>query len=779
MSIRRATLVAVFAFAVLAGPPAHATCADADGDGFSPDGAGCGLLDCNDGNAGVFPGAPERCNGADDDCDLSIDEEPAASASCATACTATATCTAGSCVTTPTVCDDHNPCTSDTCHPVSGCQFTAQPNGLSCSDGNVCSGEEVCQGGNCTNPPDLDCNDGNACTSDTCGPPNGCRNAPIAGCCTTDADCADASACTVAERCDGGLCISDPVDCDDGNPCTSDSCSPTLGCRNIAVVNGIACGDTNVCNGIETCQDGACAPGAPPVCNDGNACTTDGCDPSAGCTVAQIAGCCSSDANCADVSACTTNERCVGNACISDPLECDDGNQCTADGCTAATGCTHTPLPNGQSCGDLDFCDGFETCQAGACAPGTAPLCDDGNPCTTDGCNSDTGCTHSALAGCCFTDGDCVDGDQCTVNERCVSGTCTSQARNCNDANPCTQDGCLPAAGCLNIPLIDGTSCADPQACDGIETCGGGVCQAGTPPDCNDGNACTNDSCNNVAGCQHAAVPSCCTSDADCADTDLCTVNERCLASHACASTPRTCTDGNVCTNDSCNPSTGCVFSPAPGTCSDGAACTTSDTCNAGTCAGAPVQCTDGNYCDGAETCTAATGTCTEGSVLPCSPGGRNATRTCLAEWYVDNPTNAGGPLEKIQSCQEGDPTCDHDDDPDTCTFRLAVCLRVADIRLPGCAPSDVDTYAVPRSLLRRSQPVAAALVSALNSLPGASIVGRFGNEVQFAPALHGTICTPLVDVPVAAGRRFTLKGTATSGASTRDKDKLKLACGA
>jgi hypothetical protein len=137
MSVRFTALAATFVLLLATVPTASAVCTDADGDGFSPDGAGCGLLDCNDANPGVHPGAPERCNAADDDCDLQIDEEPDASGSCATACTATASCVAGSCVTTPVVCDDGNPCTTDACVPATGCRFTAQPNGLSCSDGNT------------------------------------------------------------------------------------------------------------------------------------------------------------------------------------------------------------------------------------------------------------------------------------------------------------------------------------------------------------------------------------------------------------------------------------------------------------------------------------------------------------------------------------------------------------------------------------------------------------------------------------------------------------------
>src|SRR5206468_2791612 len=104
-----------------------------------------------------------------------------------------------------------------------------------------------------------------------------------------------------------------------------------------------------------------------------------------------------------------------------------------------------------------------------------------------------------------------------------------------------------------------------------------------TPHSCDDDNICTDDSCDPAVpdGCVHA------NNTASCDDGSACTINDACAEGTCVPGAPRNCNDGNVCTDDSCNPSSGCVNTNNTAPCTDGNACTLNDQCNgAGACVG-------------------------------------------------------------------------------------------------------------------------------------------------------------------------------------------------
>ncbi len=106
------------------------------------------------------------------------------------------------------------------------------------------------------------CADG-VCCSAACGAsvPDDCQACTVAlgasadGTCTqlTATSCADGNACIVGDSCQNGVCTpgTTPLDCNDNNPCTNDTCNSVAGCQQAAVANGTPCA-------AGTCIDGAC-----------------------------------------------------------------------------------------------------------------------------------------------------------------------------------------------------------------------------------------------------------------------------------------------------------------------------------------------------------------------------------------------------------------------------------------------------------------------------------------------------------------------------------------
>jgi RHS repeat-associated protein len=369
---------------------------------------------------------------------------------------------------------------------------------------------------------------------------------------------------------------------------------------------GSGCSDGNVCNGTETCVSNSCVPGTPLTVDDQNPCTTDACDPVTGVSHTAVAN----GTGCTDADLCTQTSACQSGTCVgSNPVTCTALDQCHDAGtCNPATGtCSNPNKPNGTSCSDANACTASDSCQSGSCAPGAAVPTDDGNPCTTDGCDPGSGVTHAPVA----AGTPCLDGDVCNGAEACNAiGLCTAGTPLVtDDGNACTTDGCHPTNGVTHTPVAAGTACPDGTVCIGAEACvASGVCQAGTPLVTNDGNPCTADACDPVAGVSHTPVAA----GTACPDGNACNGDELCNASALCnAGTPIPTDDGNACTNDACDPATGAVtHPPAPaGTACTLDACTMASLCDGnGTCTGgAPIPIDDGIDCT-LDTCDAVSG---------------------------------------------------------------------------------------------------------------------------------------------------------------------------
>jgi len=234
-----------------------------------------------------------------------------------------------------------------------------------------------------------------------------------------------------------------------------------------------------------------------------------------------------------------------------------------------------------------DQCDD----QAGKCsfAAQSGP-CDDGNPCTAK-----EQCDNSGL---CVAVVDADQGTACTGDDKCGEvGLCDGQGTCLVDPDlsvqcpaapsDCAAYQCDPKSGkCGLLPAAAGLPCDDQQACTFDDACDGlGGC-AGKPLDCDDGFACTADSCDAAGQCVYAPQDS-------------------------------ECDDGNDCTKDTCVVGAGCQHASLDGpACDDADSCTLSDKCVKGKCTGswnaAACGCTvtadcadleDGNLCNGTYVC--------------------------------------------------------------------------------------------------------------------------------------------------------------------------------
>ncbi len=568
-----------------------------------------GTTACDASGAEICVGQPavaEVCNGKDDDCDGQTDEATCDDGlACTTdTCTGDAICKntltagwcliAGECVTEGTV-NPADPC--EQCLPAKSTNAWSDVDGLACNDGNACTWQDQCLAGACTGTPYV-CNDGLACTNDVCDGTGGCLQTLVAGSCLIDGKCFDDGASQTA----GGCLV----------------CNAALSPKAWLSNAGAGCDDGNPCTHGDVCNDNTCA-GTAYGCDDGNACTIDACKGDGTCSHVQAAETCIIDGECVPKGTPKPGEPCL--ACRPE-----------------VSGSVWSPVAPGSACDDGLPCTSGDKCTAGLCQ-GTPYVCNDGLTCTDDACDGGGGCTHTPKPGMCAIDGACYAQDA------------TAPANTCQYCNAAVS----PTAWSLKAL---GSACNDGQSCTTGDQCDStGQCK-GVGLDCNDGLACTVDTCDGLGGCVHTPQNACviggvcyaagatkpgepcqtCNpavstsawtagSGASCDDGNLCTYNDKCV-SGVCVGTSKPCNDSLTCTDDVCDGNGGCSFPIKANHCLIGGVCYTNGTSNPSNvcqrCSSSVfntqwsdnngVTCSDANTCTSGDTCQS--GVCAGSPIL-------------------------------------------------------------------------------------------------------------------------------------------------------------------
>lgn len=381
--------------------------------------------------------------------------------------------------------------------------------------------------------------------------------------------CNDLSGCTTGEtcvaagegafRCAGGV----QTVCQDGNECTQDICTSLpvfpfdqFACEQDFQAGAICTPDANCTtrNPDGSCVDGSvidlclaglctatgpvvcnidadCA-GAPGVCGEGNVCICEG------------------DANCPSGSACADGTCVVTNECQAANLGvipaaqdgCDDGNPCTADGCIVAdvNGILGPICSNGAIDNELVLCiDNDNECQVGRCIEGN---CDMTNP--------------FIIPDLCLEDADCGPNSDCLGATVSALGVCAaSLGVNCTVSTDCPllAGGILDVCINLGIPVPGVCSCNDGDSCSS-DTCVAGQC---TPIAAGIAFPCLADfMCGPGGDCAISdgdLIGQCaCASDADCPIATFCGPEGTCLLASIAVDGTACDSDGVACTVEEC-----------------------------------------------------------------------------------------------------------------------------------------------------------------------------------------------------------------------------------
>ena len=515
---------------------------DDDGDGYDIE---CDC-DCDDSNPDVHPGAAEICDGLDNDCDGQVDEDLGVR-SCYTGPEGTegvGVCSAGT-----QVCSDGQwgICEGEILPQTEVCNDESYDNdcdGLTNCDDPDCFGDPACT--ECQTNDDCNYLDNDYCSGDSIMHDEGvCDNYECTVDTTTTEDCNDYD----STYCDGTL-----IKQDDGY-CSNAQCE-------VDTTTVQDCDDGLWCNGQESCSNAQCVQGTPVDCSSNNI----------------------------NVDECFYNPDGIDYTYdyYSFTSVCDeDADQCTQPPTDWENQITHTC--DVSQCGAE--CDSGDDCEN---------QCIDNVFYTQGSCESECTCSYQ-IDNCTEHDGivdsetQWVELDQCNEKE---------QIRYHYENYGCdVSDGCVVTGGGFTEwedtgetrPKTDGTACDDGNLCTENDVCSQGVC-GGSTKDCSYlNNQCQVGVCDQGDGQCYPDYTN--YNGQDCDDGNACTQGDIC-SDGTCSGSPITCDDGNVCTNDTCDPSSGCVYTNNNDPCDDGLFCTIDDICSNGVCAGQEDRdCSDGVGC--------------------------------------------------------------------------------------------------------------------------------------------------------------------------------------
>lgn len=450
------------------------------------------------------------------------------------ACTSEDRMVQGACTGIWKLCTDNKPCTVDACQPTTGA-CASSPSTGACNDGDACTSGDHCDAmGACVPGKAQSCDDGLPCSIDSCDPKTGCihKLAPTGSACASDSWCLPNGACTVKLPCMGM-----PALCDDGEPCTIDWCEGQ-GCLHMPAEDNDHCDDGDPCTPMPTdkCKAGKCT-------NIKNVCA------------------CQTDANCIqmdDGDLCNGIHACLPSADGS--LRCQPkpasavvcaalpASSCKIALCDPGTGqCLAMPMQEGTWCDDGDVCSVHSMCEGGVCKPVKALQCSSPAGCSAAStCDTQGGCQTSKDCGC----ANCDDGDPCTIDD-CEGAGCTHSPVQCSSLGPCLINTCKAAPGggyqCVSSAVASVAPLAVPVVCSPFAVVSG----------CDPGYTCKALDDNPVVGW---CAP---TLQVPCEDGLACTAGDVCDKGACRAGPMPDCDDDNPCTLDSCG-AKGCTSIPIP-----------------------------------------------------------------------------------------------------------------------------------------------------------------------------------------------------------------------